>query len=138
MSDLRSSETGPAGRLRIKRVYLPAEASDGRRILVDRLWPRGLTKDRAALSAWCRDIAPSDGLRRWFHAHADQWAEFVARYETELSAKGDLVGEIAGYAQDGPVTLLYAAKDEARNNAVALRDHLRRCLGQGGAGHDAK
>lgn len=118
----------PAARIRVKRIYRAARVSDGRRILVDRLWPRGIAKDRARLFAWCREIAPSDGLRQWFHAHPDRFEEFGARYRDELAAKDALTRELAGYAEDGVVTLLYASKDEANNNAVVLCDHLRQHL----------
>lgn len=118
----------PAQRVRVKRVYRAARVSDGMRVLVDRLWPRGVAKERARLSCWMKDIAPSDDLRRWFHHNPDQWAEFRARYGTELAEKDDLLRELAGYARQGVVTLLYASKDEAHNNAVVLRDHLRERL----------
>jgi uncharacterized protein YeaO (DUF488 family) len=115
----------PAERIRIKRIYRAARVSDGKRILVDRLWPRGIAKDRARLFSWCREIAPSDELRNWFHAHPDRWADFASRYRDELSTKCDLTRDLAGQADDGVVTLLYASKDEANNNAVVLRDVLR-------------
>ncbi len=117
-----------AGRIRIKRIYRAARVSDGKRILVDRLWPRGVAKDRARLFDWCKDIAPSDALRRWFHANPDQWREFSKRYQEELATREDLVCELAGYAQGDVVTLLYASKDEEHNNAIVLRDYLRRWL----------
>lgn len=118
----------PAGRIRVKRVYRAARVSDGRRILVDRLWPRGMAKDRARLSAWCKEIAPSDGLRHWFHANPDGWEEFGTRYRAELAASDDLIRRLAGYAQSDVVTLLYASKDEDHNNAIVLRDYLRQWL----------
>ena len=114
----------PADRIRIKRIYRAARVSDGRRILVDRLWPRGVAKDRARLFDWCKDIAPSDALRSRFHADPDRWEDFRARYLAELGQSDDLVRQIAGYARDGVVTLIYAAKDEDHNNAAVLRDHL--------------
>lgn len=115
----------PADRIRIKRIYRAARVSDGKRILVDRLWPRGIAKDRARLFAWCREIAPSDELRRWFHANPDRWADFATRYRDELSAMDDLTRKLAGYVEETVVTLLYASKDEANNNAAVLRDVLR-------------
>ncbi|MDK3074656.1 DUF488 family protein [Sedimentitalea sp. JM2-8] len=118
----------PGGRIRVKRIYRAARVSDGRRVLVDRLWPRGVAKDRARLSDWCREIAPSDALRHWFHDHSDQWQAFTTRYEAELAAHDDLVRELAGYAREGVVTLLYASKNEDHNNAIVLRDYLRRWL----------
>ena len=115
----------------LKRAYEPATAEDGCRILVDRLWPRGIAKDRARLFSWCREIAPSDALRHWFHANPDRWPEFEARYRAELAAQGEMIDELAGYTQDGIVTLIYASKDEERNNAVVLRDVLRERIGKG-------
>ncbi|MCC0047218.1 MAG: DUF488 family protein [Defluviimonas sp.] len=118
----------PAERIRIKRIYRAARVSDGKRILVDRLWPRGIAKDRARLSAWSKEIAPSDDLRHWFHGHPDQWHEFSTRYQAELAAHDDLIRELAGHAREGVVTLLYASKNEKHNNAIVLRDYLRRWL----------
>lgn len=115
----------PVERIRIKRVYRAARVSDGKRILVDRLWPRGVAKDRARLDRWCKEIAPSDALRRWYHAEPDRWEEFVIRYRAELAAQPALLRELASLAESEVVTLLFASKDEARNNAVVLRDCLR-------------
>ena len=114
----------PAARIRTKRIYRAARVSDGKRILVDRLWPRGVAKDRARLFDWCKEIAPSDDLRRWFHAHPDGWEEFRTRYLAELGQSADLARQLADYTQEDVVTLLYASKDEGRNNAAVLRDHL--------------
>lgn len=107
--------------LSIKRVYDPSSPEDGTRILVDRLWPRGISKDRVDL--WLRDIAPSDALRREFHGHPDQWETFCAAYASELGSAParDALATLAGEIAKAPVTLLYAAKDEIRNNAEALR-----------------
>lgn len=121
----------PADRIRVKRIYRAARLSDGKRMLVDRLWPRGVAKDRARLFAWCRDVAPSDELRHWFHANPDRWEEFAARYRDELATKDDLTRDLAGYASESVVTLLYASKNEDRNNAVVLRDCLRQRISQG-------
>ena len=118
----------PAERIRIKRIYRAARVSDGKRILVDRLWPRGVARDRARLFNWCKEIAPSDALRHWFHNRPERWQEFSARYREELAARDELVRELVGFAQEGVVTLLYASKDEVHNNAVVLRDYLRRQL----------
>lgn len=112
----------PAGRIRIKRIYRAARVSDGKRILVDRLWPRGVAKDRARLFDWCKDIAPSDTLRHWFHGDPDQWQAFTMRYQAELAAHDDLVRELAGYAREGVVTLLYASKRRCCTNRA--RDSL--------------
>jgi len=121
----------PAARIRVKRVYLAAQASDGRRVLVDRLWPRGISKERADLFAWEREIAPSDALRRWFHADLHRWEEFEVRYRQELDAMPEVVAKVAGWARDGVVTLIYAAKDEHQNHALVLQDYLCRSLQTG-------
>ena len=107
--------------LAIKRVYDPPAPGDGTRILVDRLWPRGIAKDRIDL--WLKDLAPSDALRHEFHGHPDRWEEFCAAYATELgSAPAQAaLATLAAERKQGPVVLLYAAKDENRNNAQALR-----------------
>ncbi|SDO95345.1 Uncharacterized conserved protein YeaO, DUF488 family [Lutimaribacter pacificus] len=118
----------PGKRIRVKRIYRAARLSDGKRILVDRLWPRGVAKDRARLFQWHKEIAPSDELRHWFHGDPDQWQAFTMRYQAELAAHDDLVRELAGYAREGVVTLLYASKNEAHNNAIVLRDYLRQWL----------
>ncbi len=115
----------PAERIRIKRIYRTARVSDGKRILVDRLWPRGVEKDRARLFCWCKEIAPSGDLRHWFHDNPDRFDEFRERYLRELATKGDLVGELAAYAQDGFVTLVYVSKDEEKNNAAVLQECIR-------------
>ena len=107
--------------LTVKRVYdLPAPG-DGTRILVDRLWPRGISKDRIDL--WLKDLAPSDALRHEFHGHPDRWDEFCAAYATELGSPSaqTALEALAAERKKGPVVLLYAAKDENRNNAEALR-----------------
>lgn len=123
----------PAERIRIKRIYRAARVSDGKRILVDRLWPRGMAKGRARVDIWARDIAPSDALRQWFHDNPDRFDAFRERHLRELAAKDDHVDELAGYAQDGAVTLLYASKNEERNNAVVLQQVLRHRVAQGTA-----
>ena len=115
-------------RIQFKRIYRAARVSDGNRVLVDRLWPRGISKDRARLHSWCREIAPSDELRRWYHTHPDRWEDFVGRYQHELTLKADLARDLAGMARDGMLTLLFAASAETRNNATVLRDHLRQHL----------
>ena len=121
----------PAERIRIKRIYRAVRVSDGKRILVDRLWPRGIAKDRAQLFSWCKEIAPSDALRHWFHANPDSWPDFETRYRAELATLGGVMDELAGYTQDGIVTLIYASKDEERNNAVVLRDVMRERIAKG-------
>ena len=114
----------PAERIRSKRVYRAARNSDGKRILVDRLWPRGMSKERARLWDWEKDVAPSDDLRRWFHAHPNEWIEFRSRYLAELENLGKHTGKLLGEAQNGVVTLVYGSADDEHNNAVVLRDHL--------------
>jgi uncharacterized protein YeaO (DUF488 family) len=110
----------------LKRVYERPAADDGTRILVDRLWPRGIAKDKARVDLWLKDIAPSDALRKRFHAKPDEWDAFCAAYFAELEgavAKG-AARDLLERLRKGPVTLLYAARDERRNNAVALRAWL--------------
>jgi len=114
-------------RVRIKRIYDEPAASDGTRILVDRLWPRGLTKDRAALDSWLRDLAPSDELRRWYHAHSEHWPEFRKKYLRELArpeaaAALDQLYRLARGKK--PLTLLFASRNEDRNNASVLQELL--------------
>jgi uncharacterized protein YeaO (DUF488 family) len=112
--------------IRTKRVYEPPDPSDGQRVLVDRLWPRGLTKERARVDVWLRDIAPSDGLRKWFGHVPERWEEFKRRYHRELDGNGDAVSRLRAMVRDGPVTLLFGAKDEERNQAIALKEYLER------------
>ena len=112
----------------LKRVYEPAEPEDGTRVLVDRLWPRGLRKDKADLDLWAKDIAPSNALRRWFAHKPERWEEFDKRYRAELAAPEaqPQVEALRAMSRKGRVTLLYAARDESMNNAVVLRDYLRK------------
>ncbi|MEO8157511.1 MAG: DUF488 family protein [Betaproteobacteria bacterium] len=112
----------------IKRVYAPVLPQDGYRILVDRLWPRGLAKASAHVDLWMKDIGPSDALRRWFDHDPKRWQSFRARYFRELdSYGGELVATVLLYAQAGRVTLLYAVRDERHNQALALNDYLLLC-----------
>ena len=110
----------------VKRVYEAASPSDGVRVLVDRLWPRGLTKEDAAVKLWLREIAPSNELRQWFHANAAGWSMFRKRYLKELaSAEGSAaVEKLHHLAEGNPVTLLYASRNEERNNATVLKELL--------------
>ncbi len=111
----------------VKRVYDAASPSDGVRVLVDRLWPRGLTKEGAAVKFWLREIAPSNELRQWFHANAAGWSMFRKRYLKELaSAEGSAAVEKLHHLAEGkrPVTLLYASRNEERNNATVLKELL--------------
>lgn len=110
--------------LHVKRVYDPAGDEDGYRVLVDRLWPRGLSKQRAAIDLWAKQVAPSDGLRRAFHHEGLTWPEFEARYRGELAANADLAAFRADLASHPVVTLLHGAHDAEHNNAVVLADVL--------------
>ena len=112
--------------LRIKRVYKPPDDDDGVRVLVDRLWPRGLSRERARIDLWLKEIAPSNILRRWFHGDPESWEDFKTAYYAELerepaqSAARDLLERLSRE----PVTVLFAARDETHNNAVALKEWL--------------
>jgi uncharacterized protein YeaO (DUF488 family) len=114
------------GKIFVKRVYEPATASDGFRMLVDRLWPRGLSKEAAKLDLWLPDLGPSTTLRQWFNHDPARWAEFQRRYHAELQKNTALLATITEQAKISPVTLLYSAKDEQHNQAVALRSFLKR------------
>lgn len=106
--------------VQVRRVYDPPEADDGARVLVDRLWPRGVSKEHAQLSLWLKDIAPSTALREWFNHDPAKWSVFEERYQTELSANPVAVAQITALLRQGPVTLLYGARDTEHNEAVAL------------------
>ena len=106
--------------LRLKRAYEPSSPADGLRILVDRLWPRGLSRKKAAIDEWTKDVAPSAALRQWFGHDPAKWPEFRRRYRRELSAHRDIVRRIASLARRRRVTLVYSAKDEDHNDAVVL------------------
>jgi uncharacterized protein YeaO (DUF488 family) len=108
----------------IKRVYEQPSHSDGTRILVDRLWPRGLSKERAKVDIWLKDIAPSTELRKWFSHDPEKWAGFQTRYREELKSKTDLLADLKEKVARGPVTLVYGAKDEVHNEAVVLQSLL--------------
>ncbi|MBT1169636.1 DUF488 family protein [Bifidobacterium sp. SO4] len=109
----------------VKRIYDEPEPDDGCRILVDRLWPRGMSRERAALDLWMKEIAPSPTLRKWFGHDPDRFAEFAERYRAELDANAEAVGALRDIiTAHGNVTLLYAAKDPLINHAVVLRDYL--------------
>lgn len=112
----------PRRNLAVKRAYEAAKPEDGQRILVDRLWPRGVTKAQAKLDDWLKDIAPSARLRKWFGHDPARWDEFRRRYREELKQHGPLLRELRRQARKGPITLVYAAKDEAHNEAVVLRN----------------
>ena len=108
--------------IRLKRVYDPYADSDGKRILVDRLWPRGIKKEDAGLDLWLKDIAPSDGLRKWFSHDPSRWQEFKKRYRKELEDNQEVIDALRTEAHNKTVTLLFAAKDTERNNAVVLKE----------------
>jgi len=112
--------------IRVKRVYEPEADSDGVRILIDRLWPRGVSKTELKLDAWMKDVAPGTELRKWFDHDPAKWAEFRSRYDEELDANPAAVEALRGKIGKGPATLLYGAKDETHNQAVALKDYLAR------------
>lgn len=109
--------------IRIKRVYQEASHEDGKRILVDRLWPRGLTKEKASVDLWLKDIAPSTELRKWFAHDPSKWDEFKQRYLDELKANSEAVQVLKDELKKGPVTLVYAAKDEEHNDALVLQEN---------------
>ena len=109
----------------IKRIYEEPTASDGYRVLVDRLWPRGMTKERAALDLWLKDVAPSPLLRKWFGHDPARWMEFGRRYRADLARNDEAVAKAVDLAKRGPLTLLYAAHDTAHNHALVLAAYLR-------------
>jgi len=111
--------------IRIKRVYQEPDDADGTRILVDRLWPRGLTKQKAKVGIWLKDIAPSTELRKWFNHDPEKWAEFQKRYRDELKLRGEQLSLLRQEASRGPITLLFAASDEQHNEAVILQKMLQ-------------
>jgi len=110
--------------IRVKRAYDPPADCDGVRVLVDRLWPRGLKKADGAIDHWLKDVAPSTELRRWFDHEPARWDEFQRRYRAELQKKPAPVNELKAMAKKGRLTLVFAARDELHNDAVALRDIL--------------
>ncbi|MES2390465.1 MAG: DUF488 domain-containing protein [Acidobacteriota bacterium] len=112
--------------LQLKRVYDPPALTDGTRILVDRLWPRGLTKEKAHLDLWLKDVAPSTELRKWFGHDPERWSEFRRRYLAELKLLPDQIAELKKAVSKGHTTLLYGAKDEQHNEAIVLQQLLSR------------
>lgn len=110
----------------IKRVYDAPDKSDGYRVLVDRVWPRGMTKEKADVDMWLKEIAPSTALRKWFGHDPGKWAEFKKRYKQELNKNEEFVQELKEQAKGKKVTLVYSAKDEAHNQAVVLKEWLAR------------
>lgn len=114
----------PAANIKLKRAYEPRSAKDGTRVLVDRLWPRGVAKKDAALDQWMKEIAPSTDLRKWFGHDPARWNEFCRRYREELHGNADLLGQLRALARKHPVTLIYSAHDETHNDSIVLRDVL--------------
>jgi uncharacterized protein YeaO (DUF488 family) len=116
----------PPSNVRLKRAYEPAAADDGTRILIDRLWPRGISKERAAIDQWMKDIAPSTQLRKWFGHDPARWEEFRRRYAKEVRQHADLLEQLRALARQGQITLVYSARDEKHNDAVELRELILR------------
>lgn len=112
------------GQLRIKRIYEPASRTDGQRVLVDRIWPRGISRDAARLTLWLKEIAPTAELRKWFGHVPERWPVFQKRYRDELAANTEAVVRLRAMLQQGDVTLLYGARDTQHNQAVVIRDYL--------------
>lgn len=110
--------------IKLKRAYEPAATGDGTRILVDRLWPRGVTKAAAAIDMWAKDIAPSTELRQWFGHKTNRWEEFCRRYAAELEQESDVINELRALARSGQITLVFGAHDQTHNDAVVLRKVL--------------
>lgn len=110
--------------IRLKRAYEPRSPEDGRRVLVERLWPRGLSRQRAAVDLWLKEVAPSPELRRWFGHRADRWPEFRRRYREELQGHPEELLELRELALRGPLTLVYGSRDETHNSATVLREVL--------------
>jgi uncharacterized protein YeaO (DUF488 family) len=112
--------------IQLKRAYDPPAPGDGRRVLVDRIWPRGIARDELRIEAWLKDLAPSAGLRKWFGHDPNKWAEFKKRYARELEERPEALAQLVELAKAGRVTLVFGAKDTEHNNAVALKEHLER------------
>lgn len=110
--------------IRLKRAYEAPAKSDGTRVLIDRLWPRGLTKEAAAIDHWFRDIAPSTELRQWFGHDVARWAEFRRRYAAEIKEHGEVLGALIDLAHQGRLTLVFGARDTEHNDAVVLKEVL--------------
>jgi len=114
------------GKLIARRVYEPSEKSDGTRILVDRIWPRGVRKEDLADAIWLKELAPSTALRKWFGHEPSRWAEFCKRYWSELDAAPESLNRLRALLKDGNVTLLYSARDTVHNQAAALKEYIER------------
>jgi len=116
------AEAVKADNVRLKRAYDPPDGNDGRRILVDRLWPRGVSKAKGDIDEWLKELAPSTGLRKWFGHDPGRWSEFRHRYAREIHEHAKLLAYLRNLARCGPITLVYSAKDVAHNDAIVLRD----------------
>lgn len=114
--------------VKLKRAYEAASQSDGTRILVDRMWPRGISKEKAKIDLWLKDLAPSKELRKWFGHDPDKWKEFQDKYFQELENNQDQVKTLIEQVRQGPVTLVYSAKDPEHNNAVVLKKYLHKMV----------
>lgn len=116
--------------IRLKRAYDEPAPDDGCRVLVDRIWPRGIARKEARLDDWLKDIAPSSELRRWFGHDPEKWSEFVEKYFRELDRQDELVEKLAKHAGNGRLTLIFAARDREHNNAAALKRYLEERIGK--------
>ncbi len=112
--------------IKIKRIYDPPAPEDGFRILVDRLWPRGLSKSKARVDLWAKELSPSNELRKWYHHDAEKWAEFKKRYRSEIVDKQEAFDSIIRKAREGTVTLLFSSREKKWNNAAALQEFIKR------------
>jgi len=122
MYDNSTNEDGNSMKLKIKRVYDKPAEEDGTRILVDRLWPRGLTKQKAKVDVWLKDIAPSTELRKWFAHDPEKWKEFIKKYKQELHENNEQAAILKEYLKQGTVTLVYGARDELHNEALVIKE----------------
>jgi uncharacterized protein YeaO (DUF488 family) len=111
--------------VRAKRIYQPSDPGDGYRVLIDHVWPRGVSRERAALDEWARDLAPSDDLRKWFDHRAERFDEFRRRYRAELTEQGELLDKLRRLGREQGLTILYGARDEEHNNGVVVAELLR-------------
>ena len=125
-AELRIAGRGSDNMIRLKRVYEEPGPEDGFRILVERLWPRGLTRDRAAVDLWLKELAPSSELRKWYGHDPAKWEQFCERYWAELTQQDEGIRTLQQKSEAGTVTLVYAARDEHRNSAVALKRFIER------------
>lgn len=114
--------------IQLKRVYEPKSKHDGLRVLVERLWPRGVRKDEAEIDLWMKDLAPSKELRQWFGHDPEKWDEFCRRYHAELAERGDVLELLKSRVKEGQVTFVYASRDQRHNSAIALKQYLEDVL----------